>query len=297
MAARCEAVLFALGANGYVGGAIFAVLLISLSIASYLALRSLLGMAHPWLAVMLAVFATYSSVALRDQLDHARPIWEALERGDLDTARSAVQKIVGRDAGQLDAHGVARAAVESVAESFVDGFFAPIFWFATGALSATPLGVDPFAGGALFALVYRTANTLDSMVGYRNERYSKFGMVSARLDDLLNYFPARLVVLPLFVGAISCRLNTRFGFAVWWRDRLTHSSPNSGHAESFFAGALGLKLGGPIVYPDGATDGPWMGNGTTEATPTDIRRSCRLVLAAGLVAFLAVTCLLFCVVL
>jgi adenosylcobinamide-phosphate synthase len=248
---------------------------------AYLLLRSLCFRAHPYAAVACDLWVVYSCLALQDMVHHARPVATALEAGDLPAARTAVQRIVGRDAAVLDAPGVARAAVESVAESFVDGFFAPVCWFVTGALVAHVAGVDPLRSAILTMLVYRTVNTLDSMVGYRDERYLLFGRCSARLDDVLNFIPARLSLLILSLAASSCRLDSRSGWRVARRDRLKHESPNSAHTESFAAGALGLKLGGPLRYDDGLLEKPWLGDGTPLAQPGDIRTVCRFMQWAG----------------
>jgi len=264
-----------------------------LVIGVYVELHRLCALAHPYAAVAFDVFVVYACLALKDMARHALPVAAALEADDLPSARAAVQRIVGRDAAVLDAPGVARAAVESVAESFVDGFFAPVCWFVAGALLAGVAGADalPWAVGA--ALAYRTINTLDSMVGYRDARYLLFGRVSARLDDALNFVPARLSLPILFLAAGMCRLDARAGWRSARRDRLKHESPNAAHAESFAAGALGLRLGGPLQYPDGPLDKPWIGDGTPAARPPHIRDGCRLVQWAGALSVAAgVLCVL-----
>ncbi len=276
-----EAILRKVGMSGYMGGAALVLAVAATSMGSYFAARLGLGLLHPEAPILLDIFATYSCFAMKDQIAHARPVWLALEQSDLNAAQAAVQKIVGRDAGLLDLQGVGRAAIESVAESFVDGFFSPIFWFVAGALSARFIGIPPAIGATGGALIYRSVNTLDSMVGYRDSRYKKFGYFAARLDDILNFIPARLSVFGLFIGAIICRQKPLLGLKVFWHDRLKHASPNSGHAESFVAGALDLCLGGPTEYSFGVVEKPYLGHGSRNATPRHLKNSVKLVLGAG----------------
>jgi adenosylcobinamide-phosphate synthase len=163
-------------------------------------------------------------------LDHAKAVIQALESGELKLARKRLAMIVGRDTQKLDFQGICRASIESVAESFCDGLLAPLFF--------------AYLGGAPLALAYKAVSTLDSMVGYRNARYAEFGWASARLDDLLNFVPARLSAL--VIAAASRRPAAAFLCAV--QDGPKQPSPNSGWPEGAFAGALGIQLGGPSRY-------------------------------------------------
>ncbi len=263
------------------GGVLLAVLVPVFSLGAYLALRRAAGLVHEVAATAVDVFVLYSCLALRDLLVHARPVNDALTAGDIAAARAALRRIVGRDVTRLDASGVARAAVESVSESFVDSLFAPLFWFCAGTGVALATGWPPATSAVGSVLVYRCINTLDSMVGYRNERYARFGWASARLDDVLNFLPARLSLAPLFLAAWLCRFDARGGWRVAMRDRLKHASPNSAHAESFAAGALGVRLGGPTVYPGRTVEKPWLGSEGRVAGHEDIAGACRLVRCAG----------------
>ena len=265
---------------------------LGLVVLSYWGLRHVLGLCHKWIAIAFDVFMVYSCIALHDLLKHAKPIAEALDRNDLPEARKAVQRMVGRDAAVLDAHGVARAAVESVAEGFLDGVFSPLSWYVFGAACAFLAHLSPLPWAVTAMLVYRTTNTLDSMVGHQNERYLHFGRVSARLDDVLNFIPARLSVPVLFMASFVCGLNSRAGWKTALRDRLKHPSPNSAHPESFAAGALGIRLGGPLQYPDGMVEKPWLGDGSPDATSKDILSVRRLVLCAGWISMLVFVVLL-----
>ncbi|TCP32745.1 adenosylcobinamide-phosphate synthase [Sphingomonas sp. BK235] len=211
-------------------------------------LRALLG-APAWIAVALLA---WPGLAQRSLDDHVRPVAAALERGDLAAARDAVGRIVGRDVAALDSAGVARAAVESLAESFCDAVAAPLFWL----LLLGPAGLWG----------YKAINTADSLIGHREPRWRAFGWAAARTDDLANLLPARLG------GALLC-LAGGGGWGVMWRDARRHASPNAGWTEAAMAGALRVRLAGPIAY-DGVTSAkPWIGDGRTALGPRDIRRA------------------------
>ena len=207
-------------------------------------------------------------IAQRGLYRHVEEVARALQSGGLDAGRQAVSHIVGRDPASLDRAGVARAAIESLAENFSDAVVAPICWYLV-------LGLP-----GLFA--YKMANTLYSMIGHRSARYRAFGWAAARLDDLLNLVPARLSGL-LLSAAASFAGEGASGQAlrVMLRDARKHRSPNAGWPEAAMAGALGLALAGPRHYEGGAVEDPWLGDGTPAATPTDIARALRLYALAG----------------
>ncbi|MEO8757563.1 MAG: adenosylcobinamide-phosphate synthase CbiB [Devosia sp.] len=181
----------------------------------------------------------------------------------LESGRNAVSHIVGRDPHALDESGVAKAAIESLAESTSDGVVAPLFWLLVGGLPGIVL--------------YKIINTADSMVGHRNERYAEFGWASARLDDLVNWIPARLTAL-LIAGAsfLVRRADPEHAWGTALRDAQKHASPNAGWPEAAFAGALGLQLGGPRSYAGETHDLPSFGDGRTELTALDILKSLEL---------------------
>lgn len=208
-------------------------------------------------------------VAQRSLFQHVAAVGAALALQGLAAGREAVAHIVGRDSMQLDRPGVARAAIESLAENFSDGVVAPVFWYLV-------LGLP-----GLFA--YKIANTLDSMIGHRSPRYRSFGWAAARFDDLANLVPAPLSGL-LFCGAALFAAGARPGraLAVMLRDGRKHHSPNAGWPEAAMAGALGLALAGPRIYAEGAVNDPWLGDGLPSATPGDIARALRLYLLACL---------------
>ncbi|OGV59979.1 MAG: cobalamin biosynthesis protein CobD [Lentisphaerae bacterium RIFOXYC12_FULL_60_16] len=266
------------------GGIIFSLVVTILCLTAYGLIRFIAGKVHPGAPFVVDIFTAYSCIALRDLLRHAIPVMTALDRNDLTAARQAVANLVGRDVTRLDAAGVARATVESLAESFLDGFFAPVFWYVVAGLAT---GSAAGAVGAMLA--YRIANTMDSMVGHHGDPYERFGKASARWDDALNFIPARLALLPLLVGAWGLRLDARNAWRIAGRDRLKHESPNSAHTESFAAGALGLRLGGPTWYPDGPVEKPWLGDGTDQADSGHIRTVSRLVLWAAILSITGAT--------
>jgi adenosylcobinamide-phosphate synthase len=211
-----------------------------------------------WPAIALLA---WPALAQRSLFDHVRPIADALGTGDLSRARDAVGRIVGRDTAALDEAGVARAAIESLAESFCDGVVAPWFWL--------------LALGLPGIWTYKAINTADSMIGHREARWRAFGWAAARTDDLLNLVPARLS------GALLC-LAGAGGWRILWRDSGNHASPNAGWPEAAMAGALGLRLAGPIAYDGVMHDKPWIGDGRSEAKSGDVARALRLYLRACL---------------
>ena len=273
--------------SGSGGGIILVTMTIGLAFGTYLTFRHFIGGLHPYLATVLDLYLAYSCLALRDLCKHAEPIAETLARSELTQARTELQKIVGRDTSNLNPEGVARGAVESVAENFVDGVLSPLFWYSLVAVFSHVFGCPaPVAAGVVGMLAFKAISTLDSMVGYRSEPYLLFGRPAARLDDLANFVPARLSLIILSIGAVLSGEKAWAGLKISRRDRLKHLSPNAGHSESFVAGALGIRLGGPTVYQENTVDKPWLGDGDEEVGPQHIRRCCRLIYRSSWVAVL-----------
>jgi adenosylcobinamide-phosphate synthase len=282
-----EKIMLRLRWSGSGGGILLVTMTIALTIGTYLTLRHFIGGLHPFLATVLDLYLAYSCLALKDLCKHAEPIAETLARSDLTQARTELQKIVGRDTADLNTEGVARGAVESVAENFVDGILSPMFWYSLIALFSHLFGCPaPAAAGIVGMLIFKTISTLDSMVGYRHDHYNLFGRPAARLDDLANFLPARLSLIILSIGAVLSSEKAWAGWKTSRRDRLKHLSPNAGHSESFVAGALGIKLGGPTVYQEQTLEKPWLGDGDEEVGPDHIRRCCRLINRSSWVALL-----------
>ncbi len=216
---------------------------------------------------VLEALLVWTLIAQQSLYLHVRAVARGLDRTGLAGGRQAVAKIVGRDPDSLDDYGVARAAIESCAENFADGVVAPVFWYL----------LFGFPG----LLAYKTVNTMDSMVGYRDAHYRDFGMVAARLDDAMNLLPARLAAFLLTVAALFVpRGRPLAAWRVMWRDHRHHASPNSGWPEAAMAGGLGLALAGPRRYAGHAVEEKWIGDGRARATVPDIRKSL-LMLAVG----------------
>jgi adenosylcobinamide-phosphate synthase len=214
-------------------------------------------------AVILLAFAASTFIAQVSLYDHVRDVADAFEGQRLDAAREAVAEIVGRDTTMLDEAGVARAAIESLAENFSDGVVAPSLWCAL-------LGLPGLVG-------YKAVNTTDSMIGHKNERHGSFGFASAKLDDFLNLPASRLSVLWIALAALFHRgASARNALKIARRDARHHRSPNAGWPEAAFAGALGFKLSGPRSYEGAITEQPWIGDGSSELTASDIRRALAL---------------------
>ena len=280
-----EKLLLRLRWKGSGGGILLVAMSIVLAIGAYLTLRHFIAGLHPFLTTVFDLYLAYSCLALKDLCMHAEPIAETLAGSDLAQARTELQKIVGRDTSNLNPEGVARGAVESVAENFVDGVLSPMFWYSFIAVFSHLLGCPaPAAAGIVGMLAFKTISTLDSMVGYRREHYLLFGRPAARLDDLANFFPARLSLIILSIGAVLSGEKAWAGLRISRRDRLKHPSPNAGHPESFVAGALGIRLGGPTVYQEETVEKPWLGDGDTKVGPDHILRCCGLIFRSSWVA-------------
>ncbi|MCO7553941.1 adenosylcobinamide-phosphate synthase CbiB [Metapseudomonas otitidis] len=211
----------------------------------------------PGLGWVVSVLALYAAVGLRSLNEHAEPVAQALEQGDLARARERVGYMVSRDTRELDDSAVARAATESVLENGSDAVFAALFWFAVA--------------GAPGVVLYRLANTLDAMWGYRNARFERFGWAAARIDDVLNYIPARLVALTYAVLG-----KTALALQCWRQQAPLWDSPNAGPVMAAGAGALGVQLGGPAIYHGELHERPHLGEGEP-ACAADIQRGMDLV--------------------
>ncbi|WP_291321870.1 adenosylcobinamide-phosphate synthase CbiB [Desulfonatronospira sp.] len=277
---RMERMLFGLGLNGVCGGAVLVVsllLVINVLVVGVVRLCAMI----PFMDLITMVFLVYSCMGLKDLAKHTQPIARTLEKGDISRARALLQMIVGRDTNLLDRSGVARAAVESVAENFVDGYLALVFWFTAGCILGLLSGVDPSVSGVVMAVSYRMVNTLDAMVGYRSIRYVHFGRFTAGLDDALNHVPARMSIFVISLGALACGYDWRNALVTGLRDRRKHASPNAGHSEAAMAGALQIRLGGPVQYAFALVEKPWMGDGGQAPGPGHIRAALKIIHCAS----------------
>jgi adenosylcobinamide-phosphate synthase len=266
-----ENVLRAAGIDGYVGGVVLLVLLAGASVG--LASAAVVGASEvPVLGWLLHVFVVYSLLALGDLLHHVCRIELAARDGDLQGARRAVSALVGRDAACMDAAACRRAAVESLSENLTDGFVSPILWYALGGLPALVL--------------FKVVSTMDSMVGYKTPTYFRFGWCGARVDDLMNYLPARLTWLVL--SAVAAALPSYSGRKAWRVGLAQHQllpGPNAGWSETAMAGALERRLVGPIWLAGDLVTDLWIGDRCDPplSSREDVRRAEVLALACGIV--------------
>lgn len=226
---------------------------------------------HPYFGVFIETIMTYQILAMKSLKVESMKVYHSLKEEGLDRARTSVSMIVGRDTKALDEEGVAKAAIETVAENTSDGVVAPMLYTALG--------------GPVLGFFYKAVNTMDSMVGYKNEKYLYFGRAAAKLDDVLNYIPSRisahLMIVAAFLG--GKHFNAKQAYIIYKRDHRNHASPNSAQTESVCAGALGLQLAGDASYFGKIVKKPYIGDAMRKVECEDIRRAnCLMYLTAGL---------------
>ncbi len=268
------------------GGCVFTVATLFTVALFYISIRYLITKVSTFLGFVFDVFILYSAIALRDMTHHANIVHRELKKKNLDEAKIKLSAIVGRDTKKLDESGIVAATIESMSENFVDGFFAVIFWGVIGIMLGYFTNSNRLFLLVLFAVLYRTVNTLDSTVGYKNARYLFFGKCSAKTDDMANFIPARLSVFSICLGAcflgydcISCLKTAK-------KDRLKHPSPNSAHPESAVSGALHIKLGGNIKYPHTTIEKPFIGNSYEFPRLNHIKQCSILLYAAAVISLI-----------
>ena len=268
--------------NLRLGGALLALTVIAVSTALPLALLLVCYRVNIVLgAVAESVLCCYM-LAARCLCRESMKVSRAADSGDIEEARRAVSMIVGRDTAVLDRDGIIRAAVETVAENTSDGVTAPLFYMGLG--------------GAVGAFFYKSVNTMDSMIGYKNEKYADIGWFAAKLDDVLNYIPSRLTALLMAAAAPVLGLDGRGALRIWRRDRRKHASPNSAQTESACAGALHVRLAGDAWYFGKLHKKPYIGDNDRPIESGDIRRANRLMYGAS-VMMLVIGAALRCVIL
>ena len=223
-----------------------------------------------WLRLALESVMCWQILATKSLRDESMKVFSALRGGTLDEARQAVSMIVGRDTAQLDEKGVARAAVETVAENTSDGVIAPLLFLALG--------------GAPLGFFYKAVNTMDSMLGYVEMPYKNIGLIPAKLDDVFNFIPARLSAFLMLAAGALLRLDVKNGWRIFRRDRCRHASPNSAQTESVCAGLLGLRLAGDAWYHGVLHRKAFIGDAVREIETDDIPRACRLMTVTALLA-------------
>ncbi len=254
------------------GGIILALVLPLVAFGISAGLLIGLGRIHSVLRWVAECWMCYQIFATKELWRQSMNVQRALEKEGLPEARKAVSRIVGRDTDKLDRAGVIKAAVETVAENASDGVVAPLLFM--------------MIGGAPLGMAYKAINTMDSMVGYKNDRYRYFGWAAARLDDAANWIPSRFAAMSMVVSAPLVGLSARSAGRLWWRDGRNHASPNSAQTEAAMAGALGVQLAGDAVYFGKRVHKPTIGDATRSIESTDILRANRLMLASCILALL-----------
>ena len=262
-------------------GVVLVLLVTGISAAVPLVVLTLLYKHVPLIGFLVETFWCYQLLATKSLKKESDAVYHELKYGTIESSRHAVSMIVGRDTQNLDAAGVAKAAIETVAENFSDGVAAPLFYLVIG--------------GAPLGLCYKAINTMDSMVGYKNDRYLYFGRAAAKLDDIANYIPARISAFLMMFAACLSGQNAKHAFQIWKRDRYNHASPNSAQTESVAAGALDILLAGDAWYFGKLVKKPTIGEDLRTVEAADIMRINRMMIVASLIAlvlFLAVRCVL-----
>lgn len=232
------------------------------------------GRISPGLKFLVSVILCYQLFAVRSLKVESMKVYRELKKDDLPAARYAVSMIVGRDTERLDMTGVTKAAVETVAENTSDGVAAPLFYMALG--------------GPVLGWVYKAVNTMDSMVGYKNEKYYYFGFAAAKLDDLVNFIPARLSAFVMIAAAFLTGLDGKNAWKIFWRDRFNHKSPNSAQTEAVCAGALRIQLAGNAYYFGKLYEKPTIGDDLRPVENRDIRLANRLMMGTAWLSLILV---------
>ena len=253
-------------------GGVLWVLTAGMAFAIPFGLLALAGWIHPALRFLLETFWCFQILAPKCLASESRKVYDRLKARDLPGARKAVSMIVGRDTEKLTEEGVTKAAVETVAENTSDGVTAPLIYL--------------LIGGAPLGFLYKAVNTMDSMLGYKNDRYLYFGRIPAKMDDVFNYIPARVTALLMTISAFLTGLDGKNAWKIYRRDRKKHASPNAAQTESVCAGALGVRLAGDAVYFGKLYKKEFIGDALRSIEPEDIIRTGRLMYAAELLTLI-----------
>ena len=258
-------------------GTYMVILVILISALVTAAILGLFYCINIWLGVLAEAVLTYYFLAMKSLYVESMKVYKALKGSSLENARYAVSMIVGRDTQQLDKTGVAKAAIETVAENTSDGVIAPMLYLALG--------------GPVLGVIYKSINTMDSMVGYKNDKFIDFGRTAARFDDVVNYLPARISAWLMIAACIFLgkEYSIKNASRIYRRDRYNHASPNSAHTESVCAGALGIQLAGPASYFGKRVEKPYIGDSQRAVESEDIVRANRLMITT------AILCEMICI--
>ena len=254
------------------GGIIISVIVLTISTAVPLAILFAFYKMNLWLGIAVESVMCYYLIAPKCLRDESMKVYRAINENDIEKARKAVSMIVGRDTEKLDETGIIKAAVETVAENTSDGVTAPLTYISVG--------------GAALGFFYKAANTMDSMIGYKNEKYAYIGKFAAKLDDFLNFIPSRLTALIMIFSAYLLKFNGRNAFKIWRRDRRKHASPNSAQTESVCAGALEIQLAGDAYYFGELHKKEYIGDNIRPVENEDIRRANRLMYCTSVIVLI-----------
>ena len=259
----------------YIGGIILTAIVVSISMVIPLIIILMAKSINTYLALIVESFMCYQILATKSLKVESMKVYDELAKNDLPSARKAVSMIVGRDTKDLTFSGVAKAAVETVAENTSDGIIAPMIFIAIG--------------GAPMGFFYKAINTLDSMVGYKNERYINFGRFAAKLDDVVNYLPARISAYQMILSSFFLRYDYKNAFKIYKRDRYNHASPNSAQTESVCAGALDVQLAGNAYYFGKLYEKPTIGDDIREINYDDIKKANRLLYCTSIISIVIIS--------
>ena len=259
----------------YIGGIILTVMVVSISMVIPLVIILMAKSINTYLALTVETFMCYQILATKSLKVESMKVYDELAKNDLPSARKAVSMIVGRDTKDLTFSGVAKAAVETVAENTSDGIIAPMIFIAIG--------------GAPMGFFYKAINTMDSMVGYKNEKYINFGRFAAKLDDVVNYLPARISAYQMILSSFFLRYDYKNAFKIYKRDRYNHASPNSAQTESVCAGALDVQLAGNAYYFGKLYEKPTIGDDIREINYDDIKKANRLLYCTSIISIVIIS--------
>lgn len=259
----------------YIGGIILTVMVVSISMVIPLVIILMAKSINTYLALTVETFMCYQILATKSLKVESMKVYDELAKNDLPSARKAVSMIVGRDTKDLTFSGVAKAAVETVAENTSDGIIAPMIFIAIG--------------GAPMGFFYKAINTMDSMVGYKNEKYMNFGRFAAKLDDVVNYLPARISAYQMILSSFFLRYDYKNAFKIYKRDRYNHASPNSAQTESVCAGALDIQLAGNAYYFGKLYEKPTIGDNIREINYDDIKKANRLLYCTSFISIVIIS--------
>lgn len=249
-----------------------------------LSLTFIISLFFTYLGVFFEIFFLFTTLATKSLADEGKKVYRILKSGDIEKAKKELSYLVSRDTANLSTNKVIMSIVETISENTVDGFVSPAFFAFLGSFFEVTIFGKALSLALPFAMTYKVINTLDSMVGYKNEKYIEFGKFSARVDDVANFIPARLTGL-LFVpiACIILRYSLKNSLKIFFRDRNKHSSPNSGQSEAAYAGALGIQFGGKISYFGKDYEKPTIGDKLKEFDVEDIKKAISLLYTSSFV--------------